>query len=164
MYLQLAFLGHERGSRLVCSRRVGDGGRGVCYSRGGESRRTERRGEGVVVSVSLLLVSSGHTHLPLTRRCPAIGVPQLRHRGFFLVGGGVPDIAVVVVCGTDNDESVIDVERCSVLFSRLRKERREFQHLQPRRFYIQILEFIGPQSQRNKGRRLMWPCVQGPMA
>ena len=80
------------------------------------------------------------------------------------MGGGVPDIAVVVVCGTDSDESVIDVERCSVLFSRLRKERREFLHLQPRRFYIQILEFIGSQSQRNKGRRLMWPCVQGPMA
>ena len=56
----------------------------------------ERRGEGVVVPTLLLFVSSsGHTYLPLTRRCPAIRIPQLRHRGFFLVEGDVPAIAMI---------------------------------------------------------------------
>ena len=96
--LGLVLLGYECGSRLVGPEGIEPGGCGVCCSRGGELRRTERRGEGVAVSVGLSPALSGHTHLPLTRRCPAIGVPQLRHRGFFLGGGGVPDIVVVVVC------------------------------------------------------------------
>jgi len=64
----------EDGSQLLGPGRV-EGG--VCCSR--ELIRAERRGEGVVVSILLLLVSSslGHIYLPLTRRCPAIRVPQL---------------------------------------------------------------------------------------
>ena len=49
--------------------------------------------------------SSGHMYLPLTRRCPAIGFPQLRHWGLFLAEGDV-SIVVVVVCCVDNSESI----------------------------------------------------------
>ena len=75
---RLALLEREGASQLLGPGRVeGGGSGGVCSSR--ELRRAERRGEGVVISVVLLLMSSslGHTYLPLTRRCPAIKVPQL---------------------------------------------------------------------------------------
>ena len=75
---RLALLEREGGSQLLGPGRVeGGGSGGVSCSR--ELIRAERRGEGVVISVLLLLVSSslGHTHLPLTLRCPAIRVPQL---------------------------------------------------------------------------------------
>ena len=70
----------------------------------------------MAVSVSLL-GSLGQKYLPLTRRCPAIGVPQLWHRGFFLAGGGVSNIVVVVVCGVivasqSEGEVWRDVEFC----------------------------------------------------
>lgn len=77
----LALFERERWSQLLGPGRVEDDGCGVCCSSGCELRRAERRGEGVVISVLSLLVSSslGHTYLPFTLRCPAIKVPQLWH-------------------------------------------------------------------------------------
>lgn len=76
---RLALLERENGSQLLGPGRVEDGGGGVCCSRGWELIRAERRGEGVVVSVLVLLISSslGHVYFPFTLRCPAIRVPQL---------------------------------------------------------------------------------------
>lgn len=78
---RLALREREGASQLLGPGRVEDdeGGSGVCCSCGLELRRAERRGEGVAVSVLVMLVSSssGHTYLPFTLLCPAIKVPQL---------------------------------------------------------------------------------------
>lgn len=74
---RFVLLEREGGSQLLGPGRVEDGGGGVSCSR--EFIRIERRGEGVVVSVLVLLVSPsfGHIYLPFARRWPAIKVPQL---------------------------------------------------------------------------------------